>query len=290
MTDGPTGISTDVPPQYLRQARLLATPEKPVVFVRYYPQLHRWVTFHAVAPLVSRAPETPATATAVITTHAGQSFRVPAAHAPILRPIFSIRTGGVSFANHELSGLEQAASVVRVMHVVHMDNAASAGLQGHSSHTSHHSAGHTRHQSTAPQRLTYSTVPTSPGQKYWTIRWHLAHSSPKGGWIVQHIIMNIAPAGAQPGRHLDYWEAWQIPRGSQSTIYLNMVPYDDMFRAPTNTHTTGSARFYEGLALPPSFVPNNAATAAGILPATTSDPKLPTQNATARVKRNWTAP
>ena len=63
-----------------------------------------------------------------------------------------------------------------------------------------------------------------------------------------------------------------------------------MFRGGTGSHLTGSARFYEGLTLPPSFTPNNAATAAGVLPATANDPRLSLKNATAPVKRDWTAP
>ncbi len=154
-----------------------------------------------------------------------------------------------------------------------------------------HTTVHTEPLNTNPgQHLTYTTVPSPPGQKDWTIRWHLSQPSAKGGWIVQHIVMNLAASGNQPGRSLNYWEAWQIPRGSQSTIYLNTYPYDDMFRAPTGSRITGSARFYEGLTLPPSFVPNNAATAAGILPATTSDPKLGTRRATNSDNRTWNAP
>ena len=37
----------------------------------------------------------------------------------------------------------------------------------------------------------------------------------------------------------------------------------------------GSVRFYEGLALPGAFIPNNPATIAGDLPSTTVDPQLP---------------
>lgn len=111
--------------------------------------------------------------------------------------------------------------------------------------------------------------------------------SKSGGWIVQHI------AATDPsGRPIfSFWEAWQVAAGSQITNYaVNGDIEDDTFFGPSGTRANAEARFYEGLQLPASFRANNGDTPAGILPATTVNPNLPTDNATAPVDRTWTAP
>jgi hypothetical protein len=115
----------------------------------------------------------------------------------------------------------------------------------------------------------------------------LSSASKAGGWIVQEI--NETDSSGKPV--IDYWEAWQVDKGSKTTIYNGKLPYDDTFNGgPKGDKVAAQARFYEGLTLPKSFVPNNKATWAGILPSTASNPHLPTTGATEPVIRNWTVP
>jgi RHS repeat-associated protein len=135
------------------------------------------------------------------------------------------------------------------------------------------------------QTLLYNTVSGGQGFKDWIIQWHLCKPSKAGGWIVQKIAdYNKAGKWAYT-----YWEAWKVPVGSKFTIYYP-DPDDDTFRDYSGRRTDASARFYEGLQLPSSFIPNNPATYAYILPSTTVNPNLSTSNATAPVDRTWTAP
>lgn len=90
---------------------------------------------------------------------------------------------------------------------------------------------------------------------------------------------------------IQYWEAWKVNSGSAFTTYKNIAPYDDQFiGGPKGNKVSASARFYEGLALPSSFIPNNRATWAGVLPATNVNPRLPTLDATPPVNRTWIVP
>ena len=90
--------------------------------------------------------------------------------------------------------------------------------------------------------------------------------------------------------HYNNWEAWQVPPCSRfTTFHVAGFPYDDMFRGPLWSHIHASARFYEGLALPAAFTVHPAPFPAGILLATTVNPNLPTDNATAPNVRWWMA-
>jgi len=137
------------------------------------------------------------------------------------------------------------------------------------------------------QKLTFKTVRGGASSKTWVVQWKLSNESKSGGWIVQNVTINDA-SGKQT---YNYWEAWQIPAGSQITNYaITGDINDDEFVGASGSKFNAEARFYEGLQLPSSFQPNNPATAAGILPSTTVNPKLPTDNATEPVDRTWTAP
>lgn len=69
--------------------------------------------------------------------------------------------------------------------------------------------------------------------------------------------------------------------------------YDDIFANPTvgngGDSVTATARFYQGLSLPSSFVTNNTNTYAKALPSTTVNHSLPTDNATPAITRHWSS-
>ncbi|MGH9916890.1 MAG: RHS repeat-associated core domain-containing protein, partial [Pyrinomonadaceae bacterium] len=98
------------------------------------------------------------------------------------------------------------------------------------------------------QNLTYRNVDGGRKTNPWTIRWELAKKSSKGGWIVQNIRANFRSGG-----RYSYWEAWEVPSNSQSTLKYYLYGYDYMFSGASGTRIEASARFYEGLSLPSSF-------------------------------------
>jgi RHS repeat-associated protein len=137
------------------------------------------------------------------------------------------------------------------------------------------------------RRLTFNTIEGGPHSSLWKVQWKLTKKSQSGGWIVQED--TVTDASGKEVIH--FWEAWRVPANSQVTIYNGIIPYDDSFIGlPSGDIATTKARFYEGLQLPSSFIANNPATYAGILPSTTVNPKLPTTSATAPVVRTWTVP
>lgn len=133
------------------------------------------------------------------------------------------------------------------------------------------------------QQLTYETISGGPNSKTWVIQWKLSHPTKKGGWIVQHLT-----GTNKSGKQIyEIWEAWKVLAKSQYTKYYP-DPNDDTFDASNVTYKA-QARFYEGLQLPSSFTVKPEKPT-GILPYTTVNPNLPTDNATAPVDRTWTAP
>jgi hypothetical protein len=128
------------------------------------------------------------------------------------------------------------------------------------------------------QWLRNTTAAGVPGER----KWQLAHASPRGGYIVEEVnrtILGTKPDGsAITPSSVKYWQAWQVPAGSNSPVHAS-----DSFPSPasgTGEDTVSTAaRFYEGLILPPAFAVGNSPYA-GELPSSTTDPKLSTSNAT----------
>lgn len=161
-----------------------------------------------------------------------------------------------------------------------------------------HVTASTTSSSDGPQSLGYSSWSDpsrgTNGAISWNIIWILSKPSKLGGWVVQK--MNIYQSYVANGkfRKFDrtYWEAWPVPPGGTHTVDYGNGTYqwDDAWGVgPVTTGSgtitwSGSARFYEGLTLPSSFQPNTD-TNAKALPATSVDPRLPLQNATAPVAR-----
>jgi RHS repeat-associated protein len=135
------------------------------------------------------------------------------------------------------------------------------------------------------QQLKFKTVSGGQGTT-WEIQWSLTHNTTTGGWIVQHIVADFSGAG-----HYDYWEAWPVSANSHvSSLHgtdANGASYSDMFAGGSGSHIHASARFYEGLTPPSSFKVQPAGFPAGILKATTTNPNLSTQSATAPNVRWW---
>jgi hypothetical protein len=138
-------------------------------------------------------------------------------------------------------------------------------------------------------KLKYKIVSGGQGQNPWEIKWSLTHNTKKGGYIVQHIVADFGDAG-----HFDYYEAWPVAPKSHTPsiegVDANGNAYSDMFSGPDGSHIHGSARFYEGLNLPDSFTVHPPGFPAGILRSTTTNPNLPTDNATAPNVRWWGIP
>jgi RHS repeat-associated protein len=102
------------------------------------------------------------------------------------------------------------------------------------------------------QQLKWKSV-TAAGTPFpWTVRWSLTHNSPRGGWIVQHITMNVPrvrlPFGTLGPATYSYWEAWRVNPDSHLT-----AQYNDNFGGEGGTTIDARARFYEGLKLPQVF-------------------------------------
>jgi RHS repeat-associated protein len=128
--------------------------------------------------------------------------------------------------------------------------------------------------------LSYVNAAGGPSQSVWSIQWRLSSPSAAGGYIVQKIHYSTASA------NMTYWEAWSVAPGAQTTtLVAGGFGYDDSWLgAGTSLFGTeswtvaGTAGFYEGLALPSTFIPYNPDTWAGSLPSTTIDPNLPSGN------------
>ena len=194
---------------------------------------------------------------------------------------------------------DEAEAIVKGNENLAIEDAAQAtatteirGAQGgapqspqHTQHEQGHSA--PAKKKPAPQRLVFRTVSGGPNSSSWSIRWGLTKPTKVGGWIVQEIT-EVDQFGNQVAH---YWEAWRVPAHSSRTTLYGVINHDDMFQGGASGNVvTASARFYAGLSLPSSFIPNNPSTSAGILPSTTANPNLPTSNATRPNNRTWTIP
>jgi hypothetical protein len=131
-----------------------------------------------------------------------------------------------------------------------------------------------------------STAAGASGER----KWELAHASPTGGYIVEQVSRIIlgknSDGSAITPSSVKYWQAWKVSAGERA-------PGDtvDDFPSPGPAGSTGEdnvtavARFYEGLALPPSFAEGKSPYAHGRL-SSTSDPNLSTVSATLPVATN----
>jgi hypothetical protein len=146
----------------------------------------------------------------------------------------------------------------------------------------------------APTSMSIANVsgPTTAdcGEFDWRVNFTLPTPSPAGGWFVQELSIRRRAtdcAGTAVPRwdmNHHYWEAWRVRAGgTQDELVANgTFNYADMYRlgsCGSGTKGTfsyvGSVRYYEGLTLPRTFIPNNPATIAHDLPSTTTDPRLP---------------
>jgi hypothetical protein len=162
-------------------------------------------------------------------------------------------------------------------------------------------------KATKPAKLTKRTEKRAKGgdcgQFSWVVQWKLDRPSPAGGWVVQKVDVtrdvkdcsdNAVTTGGLQTSWYPLWEAWQINPGQKVTTYaeLNNDREDDTYGSGSIADTkgsvtvTGSAEFYEGLALPSSFKVTNAAPT-WILPATNTAPTL--TGGTGAIDHNITA-
>jgi RHS repeat-associated protein len=147
-----------------------------------------------------------------------------------------------------------------------------------------------------PPQLTFKTSIGGPGANTWVGYWQVTSASPTGASPTGGpIIQQITVTDASGNQVLNYWEAWQVPQNSQFTTYhaqdlqTGLLQDDTFGHADSGSTVTASAVFYPGQTLPSTFQPGNVVQA-GILPSTTTQPSLPTNNASPPVIRTWTAP
>lgn len=127
--------------------------------------------------------------------------------------------------------------------------------------------------------------------------WQLAHPSPQGGYIVEQVSRTIVGSrpdgGAVTPSFVRYWQAWKIPAGSDAPHGGSPEEASDSFLMPEPAGNTGeetivaTARFYEGLTLPPAFAAGNSRHAGGRF-SSTIDPALDTGCATLPVENTIT--
>jgi hypothetical protein len=128
------------------------------------------------------------------------------------------------------------------------------------------------------QWLRYKTNPGGEG------KWQLAHASPHGGYIVEQVTRNILGTRADGSpitpSSVEYWQAWQVPAGADAPADpTDHFPNTSLAGSTGDESVSAVARFYEGLTLPPAFAIGNSPYA-GERPASMTDPKLSTNNAT----------
>jgi uncharacterized protein RhaS with RHS repeats len=131
------------------------------------------------------------------------------------------------------------------------------------------------------------------GAVRWEVRWDLSRPSEVGGWVVQQ--MQISSGGTyvsgveeeNPGG--PYWEAWRVEPGQSSATGTDTIrrgPVDTSLIRNMYMKWNGSARYYEGLILPATFVWGQVREA-GSMMSTYDDPRLPADNATEPVIRSF---
>jgi hypothetical protein len=145
---------------------------------------------------------------------------------------------------------------------------------------------------TPPASMSIANVsgPTADtcGAFSWKVNFTLPTASPAGGHFVQEITVRrtgktCAGQGAGCDLNFHYWEAWHVAaNGTQDELVAaGTFDFADQYSLSTcgagtkgTFSFTGSVRFYEGLALPASFIAQNPNTIAGDLPSTANNPNL----------------
>jgi hypothetical protein len=146
----------------------------------------------------------------------------------------------------------------------------------------------------APTTMSIANVsgptPRQCGAYRWRVNFRLPKASIAGGYFVQEVQCKRSATdcdgAAQPscGYDLHYWEAWRVLAGGiqDEAVAAGRFTFADQYSDDScGAGTKGtfdvvaSVRFYEGLVLPPAFIPNNPGTQAGDLPSTANDPQLP---------------
>jgi hypothetical protein len=127
------------------------------------------------------------------------------------------------------------------------------------------------------------------GDFAWAVNFRLNRPSIAGGWFVQEISVRRRATdcdnNALPAQRITshYWEAWRVLPGARQDELVDDGTFtyaDRYWIGSSGVNTKGSTRytanvaFYEGLALPASFIANNPATMAHALPSTTTNPNL----------------
>ena len=132
------------------------------------------------------------------------------------------------------------------------------------------------------QWLRYTTIAGNQNTASWKRQWHLAHPSPKGGYIVQEVTRTMTGAqsagSAITSAKVRYWEAWRVPPRSANSP--EAVDNFETSRTGSGIDTiSATARFYEDLNLPTGFALGQSPYAGSIL-SSNSDPNLGTSHAT----------
>ena len=139
----------------------------------------------------------------------------------------------------------------------------------------------------------------------WVIQWCFSSKvTPRGGDIIQHVNVkfNVTDCSNNPVKHpsddgrWNYWESWPVDVGYSITTFAETGDTtDDTYNIPgagDNTKGTvvfqNTARFYEAILLPDSFIPNNPATYAHILFSTAVNPHLNPDTATPSIPHSIT--
>lgn len=127
------------------------------------------------------------------------------------------------------------------------------------------------------------------GMLTWKVDFRLWLGAFRDGFIVQHVrirkrVTNCPDAAfAAPSidERKEFWEAWPVQRGTVipadrlgplpaardfDDAFLIRIPYGDLpfGRGRVRHDVRATVRFFAGVTLPPSFVPNNPATEAGL--------------------------
>ena len=141
-------------------------------------------------------------------------------------------------------------------------------------------------------RVDWERVDDGKDPNIWKVKWKLAHKSPRGGVIVQHIVRTN-----RDGTTYQFWEAWKVDPGTDRPSGSEKVEHDDVFRLDENIlpdsrerakgqKTTATVQFYEGLRYPPPGFDRGKAPGAGKDQfSALEDPKLPQEIATEKRQR-----